>query len=308
MTTNEDEVQRVQRALAQKIMMKTSGLVWMGESAARKAFSFKALGLDSQVELQLAASAWRSTNVLGNPEAPVDGENLQNERARLLRNLEAWCAKKRAPRRLLKPSEQGSSSTTSSLEPAHASRAASPAASPPAERAAEPALDAAAAGAGSGAGCDAVVVCAGANADAARRGAPQTMLPTMCLNERVAKVLAALTLEDLIGADFLQNLKSHHGLPDSALAALQQRWTGVAAVQGLGAAHEHETYYNKIAAIFQSYMVALLHSGLSCSHLQAEQERRKAEAEHRKAKSKIKPIKLRPVVGGRYDLRLEHGA
>ena len=162
---------------------------------------------------------------------------------------------------------------------------------------------AAAAGAAGGGAVDAAGESAGDTANEHAR-VPLTLLPPVRLNERVADYLGALTVEGLIGCEFLEELKSYHKLPSEALEALRQRWEPIAAVQLLGRASEPETYNYEIAAIFQSYMVSLLHSSLCCHALEKESAKRKAKA---KRSDKIKPLKLRPVIGGRYDLQWRRG-
>ena len=89
---------------------------------------------------------------------------------------------------------------------------------------------------------------------------------------------SALTVGGLIGCDFLEVLKSYHKLPSEALEALRQQWAPIAAVQLLGRASEPEAYNYEIAAIFQSYMVSLLHGSLCCHALEKESAKRKANA------------------------------
>ena len=77
------------------------------------------------------------------------------------------------------------------------------------------------------------------------------------------------------------------------MGALQGRWEAIAEVQLIGAKAEVGTYNYTIAAIFQSWMAALLHSGLACHALVEEQGRRRSAASN---PSKIKAIKVRPAI------------
>ena len=274
--------------LQRKIKLMTRGCVWAQAGGERMALSFTTLGLSSEEELKLARDAWKARNVLGTPEAPVDGETNDARRARLPRNLEVWRKKKitfsQTSRVANLLHECPNSSTSASMHdppvlptpPAVARWAAvhvsgSTAAQTTPLRLVSP-------------------------------QEPQTLLPPMQLNMRVAAFLASLNFEAFIGVELMQELTCFYKIPEEALGALQGRWEAIAEVQLIGAKAEVGTYNYTIAAIFQSWMAALLHSGLACHALVEEQGRRRSAASN---PSKIKAIKVRPAIGGRYNLRRE---
>ena len=282
------DVQRVTavvHVLQRKIKLMTRGCVWAQAGGERTALSFKELGLSSVEELRLARDAWKARNVLGTPEAPVDGETKDAKRARLLRNLEEWRKKKIT-----------SSQTSRVANLLHDCPATSSTQDPPVLPTPP-----------------AVARCAAVHASGSTAAqtpplrlvsppVPQTLLPPMPLNVRVAAFLASLDVEALIGVELMQELTGFYKIPDEALGALQGRWEAIAEVQRIGAEAEVGTYNNTIAAIFQSWMAALLHSGLACHAMVKEQGRRRSAASN---PGKIKTIKVRPAIGGRYNLRRE---
>ena len=281
-------LEHVAEILKRKIIVETE--IWTDE---RRGSTFQALGLQQQAR-NVADKAWRKNTVLGSPEPEPAGERLAHKRARLLRNLSAWRI-----HRGLAPLEDAVLSSA----PRHGEHGTADASSQPAA-----------------CSLQAAAMQLVRSLHAAAMQPPQqppphpppqppqqatqqprgvhTILPTVLLNTRVAKCLGTLRVAELIGVEMLEELSSVYVLPSGALSALEERWSSIAEVQTSGAAAAVGEYEYDIAAIFQTYMVALIHAGLACVALEKESERREAQ----KAGSTTK-IKLRPALGGRYDLR-----
>lgn len=289
--------------LKRRIRIECDALHWAAEGNKRHAASWMQLGKDAPAEvIALCKGAWRRDGVLGHVQP---GESSLERSSRLFNNLQAWHKRRLAAlcksdvllqfgasevySRLHQPDESSSQQPPAHLPslPPPPIAAALPAPSvlpPPAPRPAVPPAPQPAV----------------PPALQPPSIPPLTLLPPIELNRAVAAMLGAATVEALMGAAHLQQLKQVHALPESCVATLHACWDPIAACQAAGALPARSACTS--AAIFQSWMVALVHADLAGRALQQEQERRVSDAQQlgRKPRKAIKPVELRGAIGGIY--------
>ena len=272
---------------------------WQGsEIQRRQAASWDKIGSHlTKAQMNMAIRAWRvDDGILGIPErakGPVEPFNVK--RGRLLRNLEDWAKRDSGEAKIechgTSSTLHDTSSTSSTLPPtlpaASAVRSADSAASLP-----------------SAVFATSLPAAQAIQAEPANLFEGRTLLPVTSFYESTALALGRVTsVEQLLGAAGLDlNDQPADFLPADCKEVLMTIWRPIASVQAMAALAPAGAVVVGMAAVFQCHMLALLASSLLCVDLMAQQ----ADNE-RRFPGTTKPVKLLPVLSGRYNLKSSMG-